>query len=76
MAELRVVLIVDDGRGQSALVFKDQEAAQAWLDHAGPEVEDTAQGIVPIVSRRSVLREVKRSRTNPDERPGPTCEGS
>lgn len=49
----RCVLVVDVGRGQEAMVFGSQSDAETYLARH-PEVEDFAQGIIPIATQTDI----------------------
>lgn len=64
MAETRVVLLVGSDPRQVAVVFRDEAAAREWLDGPGEVVTDAHvfTEVVPLVSRRFVLRGLRRGR--------------
>lgn len=51
----RVVLVVDVGRGQEAMIFPDLHDAQSFLDRH-QAIEECTQGMVPVSARREVIR--------------------
>lgn len=51
----RIVLVVDVGQGQEAVIFADQRDAEAFLERH-PAVDDCAQGMVPVATRGEVIR--------------------
>lgn len=65
MTDSRVVALIRVGEGLQAVNFKDEAEALAWLNGPGAAANSSAYDVVPVVSRRSVLRHCERQGGGP-----------